>query len=323
MAEEKRKTKSQKGSDIKKVDQKETTNKKTETSKAKTTKKETKVTVKPEANKETKPVTKTEKKETVKTVSVKAEPKATKVETKPITPKYISSKEAKNPKRGKSGITLLIIVIILISIFFINVFRKYVILVDLSKKVNNYVTSQNYHEIATYERDFKSDGFTKIETYRKGNTAKSIMHSPVKGVITQLNSTTAGSKMFIDGKDGKILTYDNNNKELWLAIEPQDMIGEAKFLNSLYTGVKSKKIDGIDCYVLDNKMFSSVLWSGEPCSYNIYIEKATGLVKQLEQKQEVNGVMQTLKIKYSYQFDNIKDEDLRAPSDIGQYIIKN
>ncbi len=259
------------------------------------------------------------KKETEKKVEVKA----TKVETKPVTPRYVSSKEAKNPKRGKSGITLLIIVIIVVSLFFINVFRKYAILVDLSKKANTYISSQSYHEVAIYERDFKSDGFTKIETYRKGNTAKSIMSSPVKGTITQLNSTTAGSKMFIDGKDGKILTYDNNNKELWLAIQPLDMIGEAKFLNSLYTGVRSKKIDGVDCYVLDNKMFSNALFTGEPCSYIIYIEKATGLVKQLEQKQEVKGVIQNLRIKYSYQFDNIRDEDLMAPSDIGQYIIQN
>lgn len=174
-----------------------------------------------------------------------------------------------------------------------------------------------------YERDFNSDGFTKIETYRKGNTVKNIMYSPKKGVITSINSTTAGSKMFIDGKGGKILTYDNNNKEILPAIQPQDMIGSAKFLNSLYTGVQSKKIDGVDCYVLNNKAFSSVLFTERPCSYKIYIEKATGLIKQLEQKEEVNGVIQTLKIKYSYKFDNTKDEDLMAPKDIGKYIIQD
>lgn len=249
---------------------------------------------------------------------------AIKVTTKPVAPKYVSSKEAKNTKKGQFGLVLLIVVIIAISVFFINTFRKYAILVDLAKKVNNYTNSENYHEIATFDRDFEAYGaFKKIETYRKGNTVKDILYSPDKGTITNIYSTTAGSKMFMDLKTGnKVLTYDNNNKELFPAIHPYDMIGEAKFLNSMFTGVSSKKIDGVDCYELNCRTFLQGVWTGEPKSYKVYIEKETGLTKQLVQEEKVDGKIKTLIAKYTYQFDNVKDDDLKAPSDIGEYIIQ-
>lgn len=310
-------------SNKKTTEKKETTTKKSEDSKAKNT------TVKKVENKpqtdtkkvETKPK-KVEKTEITKK-SVK-ETQATKVTTKPVAPKYVSSKEAKNTKKGQLGLVLLIVVIIAISIFFINTFRKYAILVDLTKKASDYITSENYHEIATYDRNFESYGAcTKIEAYRKGNTVKSILYMPDRGIITTINSTTAGSKMFMDLKTGnKVLTYDNNNKELFPAIQPQDIIGDVKFLNSIFTRVHSEKLDDVDCYVLDNKLFSKGMWTGEPKSYKIYIEKETGLTKQLVQEETVKGEVQILTIKYTYQFDNVKDDDLKAPSDIGKYIIQ-
>lgn len=318
MAEDKKvsKTQGSKSTTKKKPVAKTTTKKVDET---KTQKKAVKTeNVKKEA---TKAIVKEEPKATKATV--KEEPKATKVTTKPVTPKYVNSKEAKNPKRGQVGLILLLVLIIAVSVFFINTFRKYAILVDLAQKVSNYVTSENYHEIATYDRNFEDYGAVeKVEAYRKGNTTKGILYSPDKGIITTINSTTAGSKMFMNLKTGKVMTYNNENKELFPVLQPQDMIGEAKFLNSIFTGVHSEKLDDIDCYVLDNKLFSKGRWTGEPKSYKIYIEKATGLLKQLIQEEAVKGEVQILTIKYSYQFDNVKDEDLRAPSDIGEYVIQ-
>lgn len=283
----------------------------------KTSKEEGKVTT-------TKKTTKNEnaKKEEPK-VTVKAtKEKATKVETKPVNRVYVSSKEAKNPKKGQFGLILLIILIIAVSVFLINTFRKYTILNDLSEKSYNYVTSENYHQVATYDRNFESGDNTKVETYRKGNTVKNVMYSPVRGIITTIYSTTAGSKMFIDGKNGKIMTYDNNNKSLWIAAQPQNMIGDAKLLISMFTGVHSEELEGKKCYVLSGKMLCTVR-TGDVKLYKIYVDKETGLPIQIEREENVEGELQKVTTKYSYQFDSVKDENLTAPSDISQYVIQN
>ena len=117
------------------------------------------------------------------------------------------------------------------------------------------------------------------------------------------------------------MRFDNDNKEIWPAIGELDFVNNERLLNSIFISISSEDVDGVDCYVLNGKM-RNVLYKDGSKSYKVYLEKDTGLVKQIIEEYEKNGQLKKAVSKYRYEFNCVTDTDLRAPDDISEYVIE-
>lgn len=247
--------------------------------------------------------------------------KQVKIDTKPINSGYTRVKTTKQIKKGKSGIVLLIALLIILAIVIINTYRNYSILTKLNNRFNLYATYDNYHKTAICEGD--DIDITRMEVYKKGNIGKNIIYVTNKKII-QISSPTGGTKTFFDTPSGKEMIYANSNESFHLAINDTNYATENTLIRSLGMPISSEKVDGVDCYVLNAKNFVGALYQGEKTkSFKVCIEKETGLVKQINEKYVEKGEIKTRIIKYTNEFNNVKDSDLSAPNDIGEYVIKN
>lgn len=309
----------------------ENVEKKTETSKAQNTKKLS-TTKKPntQTNKSKEDKTKTTKKREVKekvqtTKAKEVKPKTTKVkqvkiETKPVNNGYTRVKSTKQTQKGKSGIVLLIIMLIVLSIYFINVCRNYLILTDINKRYTQYAEIDNYHKTVIFEGN--PNTASKVEVYRKGNTIKNIAYLPNKAILTEISSTTGGTKTFFDTPNGKEMIYQNDKKEIMSFIGNNNYASDAKLLRSLGFPIVLEKIDNVDCYVLNAQNYKGIVHDGDKTKeFKIYIEKETGNVKQIIEKYIEKGNEITKTAKYKNEYNSVTDKDLSAPSNIGEYII--
>ena len=237
--------------------------------------------------------------------------------------KYINfAKKYKNKLRTLK-ITLLLIFITILVIFSANTVRKMIIISDLSKKAQQYVTSDNFR-------------YTISTSWNDGNLSKSVcfvLDDKIKDITYFIDNngiskhTEIGNKIEESGNPEESIislysTYcyieENNNEKILLtdsnfggAISPSNLFYTENlwdlFKCALGSSIKGTSFMGKECYLIDN-------FKTNTCQLplnNYYIDKGTGLL------MFINSSDMTV-TKYEYEFNVVTDEDMIAP-DNSQY----
>lgn len=237
--------------------------------------------------------------------------------------KYINfAKKYKNKLRTLK-ITLLLIFITILVIFSANTVRKMIIISDLSKKAQQYVTSDNFR-------------YTISTSWNDGNLSKSVcfvLDDKIKDITYFIDNngiskhTEIGNKIEESGNPEESIislysTYcyieENNNEKILLtdsnfggAISPSNLFYTENlwdlFKCALGSSIKGTSFMGKECYLIDN-------FKTNTCQLplnNYYIDKETGLLIF------INSSDMTVK-KYEYEFNVVTEEDMIAP-DNSQY----
>lgn len=237
--------------------------------------------------------------------------------------KYINfAKKYKNKLRTLK-ITLLLIFITILVIFSANTVRKMIIISDLSKKAQQYVTSDNFR-------------YTISTSWNDGNLSKSVcfvLDDKIKDITYFIDNngiskhTEIGNKIEESGNPEESIislysTYcyieENNNEKILLtdsnfggAISPSNLFYTENlwdlFKCALGSSIKGTSFMGKECYLIDN-------FKTNTCQLplnNYYIDKETGLLIF------INSSDMTV-TKYEYEFNVVTEEDMIAP-DNSQY----
>ena len=217
--------------------------------------------------------------------------------------KQNSSKNVSDKKdtRGKTSLIILLLLILAIIVFTVNTVRKLNIINDLNKKFAQFENVTNYYEKAT---PLSSDSeLISMEVYRTKDAIKNVTTSK-SGKMIQITSTAAGRKEFYDTASKKTMKYSSKT-ELTPVVQLLNYTTEQTFWSSMFLGVSTADVDGKTCYVISN-LVKPKYSDGK---FKIYVDRETGLV------------VKTDEMKYEYQFDCVKDEDIKGPDNISEYIV--
>ncbi len=211
---------------------------------------------------------------------------------------------------------ILIIVLVIVSIFIILTVRKMVIIGNLQHKNSQYINSNNYHATISsyYGRNLQIS-----DTYKKGNkilsTLKSFNTNNTKtitnysdGIVSHTYLDVAETKIAILNGEGNVGSIQITNE-----LSTQN-IGQFLIM-SVFSSINSEECNGKQCYKIE------VAYSLTNKT-TIYFDKNTGLkVREFngtigEGNEKVNIVSD-----YKFEFDTVKDEDLKEPN-LEQYTIQ-
>lgn len=237
--------------------------------------------------------------------------------------KYINFAKKYKNKLRILNITLLLIFITILVIFSANTVRKMIIISDLSKKAQQYVTSDNFrYTISTYWND---GTLSKSETFVLGDKIKSITYfidnnsmSKYTEIGNKIDESGNPAQSIISSYDTYCYVEENNNEKILLtdsnfggAISPSNLFYTENlwdlFKCALGSSIKGTSFMGKECYLIDN-------FKTNTCQLplnNYYIDKETGLLIF------INSSDMTV-TKYEYEFNVVTDEDMIAP-DNSQY----
>ena len=237
--------------------------------------------------------------------------------------KYINFAKKYKNKLRILNITLLLIFITILVIFSANTVRKMIIISDLSKKAQQYVTSDNFrYTISTYWND---GTLSKSETFVLGDKIKSITYfidnnsmSKYTEIGNKIDESGNPAQSIISSYDTYCYVEENNNEKILLtdsnfggAISPSNLFYTENlwdlFKCALDSSIKGTSFMGKECYLIDN-------FKTNTCQLplnNYYIDKETGLLIF------INSSDMTV-TKYEYEFNVVTDEDMIAP-DNSQY----
>lgn len=218
---------------------------------------------------------------------------------------------------------ILFIFLSILLIFIVSTVRKMIIISDLSKKAQQYVTSDNFR-------------YTISTSWNDGNLSKSVcfvLDDKIKDITYFIDNngiskhTEIGNKIEESGNPEESIislysTYcyieENNNEKILLtdsnfggAISPSNLFYTENlwdlFKCALGSSIKGTSFMGKECYLIDN-------FKTNTCQLplnNYYIDKETGLLIF------INSSDMTVK-KYEYEFNVVTEEDMIAP-DNSQY----
>lgn len=215
-------------------------------------------------------------------------------------------KEKTNLKRVNVKKMGLAIVLLIFIIFIILTVTKMIIIGDLQNKIGKYTSSNNYYaKVYTYQGEY----LNIIQTYKKDNKYLTILK----------NMGDYEIKKLVNYNDGKTTnTYIDSNNEKIVIINSVGLPSPIIISNLLYTenifqfvamsvcsSIETEECNGKECYKINNTM---------------YIEKETGLLIRLNNGTiESNGERIGIISDYQYEFNNVKDEDIKEPADVNEY----
>ena len=204
------------------------------------------------------------------------------------------------------GIILLVIIVILL----IHTIRNFIIVRDLQDKIEKYKESASYHiKIVTKE----PNNIEMIANYyKKDEKQATIITRNINGV-EDTKISKYGNNTYIERGTTKIATIGTDGVSLAISIYngvESDSTWHT-ILSSIVAFVGSEKVNGKDCYVVNNfPSFVNLMFEG---TNKYYIEKETGLL--------IKSITNDIISEREYDFNYIDDSVFVEP-DISEYTIQ-
>lgn len=219
-------------------------------------------------------------------------------------------------KKIKFGKIILIVMLILLVIFLIVTARKIIIIKTLQNKVKPYMQSDNYYAMKS---DYYGNSIQIYQTYKKGNTSlstvKSLSENGTKSLISYINDEINHIYMEVPGDKIAILKGNGIPGSLQIEGLASQNLGQFMIM-SVFSNVKSEECNGKQCYKIE------VAYSLTSPKMTIYFDKDTGLkVRDFNGTSGENENKINIVSDYRYEFNNVKDNDLKEP-DISEYTIQ-
>ena len=207
-----------------------------------------------------------------------------------------------------------IILLVLLAILLVHAIKNFIIIRNLQSNISRYVNSNNYHIcIAANEQN---GTIMTTNYYKKYNREANLIERNMNGEI---------AKISIYSNDGKRNFYVENSKEkiaklntdaLGLTVQIYNSLESDSiwhtFLSSIFTYIKTTKMNDKDCYIVGNyRSFIGLMPVGKN---EYYIEKDTGLM--------IKSITNDLVSERKYEFDNVDDNVFVEP-DINEYKLQS
>lgn len=217
---------------------------------------------------------------------------------------------------------ILIIILIIVVLFIIGTARKMIIIRRLQSKMEKYESADNYC-VTIYE--YQGTNLQINTTYKK-NT-KSL--SKVKSLSENSNRTLVSynddkvSHVYFDVPGSKLAILDGNGLpgpiQIQNELETQNLW--QFIVRAIKSSIKTEQCNGKECYKIQVGCFDILCFDNHENDV-CYFDKDTGL-----KVREFNGTVGdgenkiNVVLDYQYEFDIVKDEDLKEP-DISEYTIQ-
>ncbi len=225
-------------------------------------------------------------------------------------------------KKMKIWKKILIIISILVVIFIIITARKMIIIKNLQSNIEKYRNAENYY--ATIYQ-YQGNNLQIYTSYKKGNKSLSTVKSLNEdGTRTLINYTDDKiSHLYFDVPGSKVAILDGNG------VPGAVQIAEGLYTENVWqfivraikSSIKTEECNGKECYRIQIGCFDLMCFNNHNNDV-CYFDKETGL-----KVREFNGTVGDGENKinivsdYHYEFDIVKDEDIKEPN-ISEYTIQ-
>lgn len=225
-------------------------------------------------------------------------------------------------KKMKLWKIILITILIFVALFIIIIARKMIIIKNLQFKIEKYIDKDNYY--ATIHQ-YQGNNLQIYTSYKKGNkslsTVKSLNEDGTKTLINYTDDKI--SHLYFDVPGSKIAILDGNGVPGTVQIaEGLDTENVWQFIvRAIKSSIKTEECNGKECYKIQIGCFDLMCFNNHNNDV-CYFDKETGL-----KVREFNGTVGDGENKinivsdYHYEFDIVKDEDLKEPN-ISEYTIQ-
>ena len=216
----------------------------------------------------------------------------------------------------------IIIISILVVIFIIITARKMIIIKNLQSNIEKYRNAENYY--ATIYQ-YQGNNLQIYTSYKKGNKSLSTVKSLNEdGTRTLINYTDDKiSHLYFDVPGSKVAILDGNG------VPGAVQIAEGLYTENVWqfivraikSSIKTEECNGKECYRIQIGCFDLMCFNNHNNDV-CYFDKETGL-----KVREFNGTVGDGENKinivsdYHYEFDIVKDEDIKEPN-ISEYTIQ-
>ena len=221
-------------------------------------------------------------------------------------------------KKKKILKTMILILLIIIIIWVINGIRNFIIISKLEKILQDKLEATN-----VYSKIELTEDNAIVELYRKENNFKYIVDNGIQRITTYKINNVVTSFIDTNLEDGTEKTMnvveDDQNELNYTTM--MDYVNTntlfEKIVNSLFSLIKTEKMNDKDCYVIiNNGNYTNFMYSGDVEKMKVYLDKETGLpVTAIE---EYNSGKNERVTNYEYQFGVVTDSDLELP-DTSEY----
>lgn len=217
---------------------------------------------------------------------------------------------------------ILIVILILVALFIIITARKMIIIGSLQSKMKEYDNVDNYYA-TIYE--YRGTNLQISTTYKKDNTSlsmiKSLGENSDRSLISYNNDKV--SHIYIEVPGSKLAILDGNGVpgsiQIQNELETQNLW--QFIVRSIKSSIQTEECNGKECYKIQVGCFDILCFNNHK-NVVYYFDKDTGL-----KVRELNGTVGDGENKidivsdYHYEFNIVKDEDLKEP-DIAEYTIQ-
>lgn len=222
-------------------------------------------------------------------------------------------------KKKKLWIQILILIILLILLVLVIIIsRKATIISSLESKLQEYQQQNNIYSKTTFESQVDVDSLKakSFEIYYKDGVEKDVITSADNN--TKIIQYVYKDKSRIYSEKNGNVEFENENDSGWTnhlilsSATSSDNLFDL-FYNSIVTSIKTENLDGTDCYVLTSRHNSSWIYNENCKEIQVYVEKETGLIKQVKNILEVDGQEKEDIRTSEYSFGTVTDADIAEP----------
>ena len=227
--------------------------------------------------------------------------------------------DEKNEKKKKIWKQILILIILLILLVLVIIIsRKATIISSLESKLQEYQQQNNIYSKTTFESQVDVDSLKakSFEIYYKDGVEKDVITSADNN--TKIIQYVYKDKSRIYSEKNGNVKFENENDSGWTnhlilsSATSSDNLFDL-FYNSIVTSIKTENLDGTDCYVLTSRHNSSWIYNENCKEIQVYVEKETGLIKQVKNILEVDGQEKEDIRTSEYSFGTVTDADITEP----------
>lgn len=209
------------------------------------------------------------------------------------------------------GIIILVVILLLV----IHTIRNFIIVQGLQGNIAKYINSTNYH-IKSFTKE-QSGVEMNVDFYVKDGKNVSFIKRNMNGDISKITTFSQNDKngfnTYIENGVSKIAMLEKDGlsirEEIYNGVESDSRWHTV--ISSFFAHIRSEKVNGKDCYVVEN--FPSYINLASTGKIEYYIEKDTGLM--------IKSVTNDIISEREYEFNNVDDSIFLEP-DISQYVVK-
>ena len=213
---------------------------------------------------------------------------------------------------------LILIILVILLIFIIIISRKATIISSLESKLQEYQQQNNIYSKTTFDSQVDTDmsKVKEFEIYYKDGVEKDVITSADNN--TKIIQYVYNDKSRIYSEKNGNVEFESENDDggsnhlILSSATSSDNLFDL-FYNNIVTSIKTESLDGTDCYVLTSRHNSSWIYNENCKEIQVYVEKETGLIKQVKNILEVDGQEKEDIRTSEYSFGTVTDADIAEP----------